>query len=71
MSTSGETASYTVNGMTCGHCVASVTEEVAEIDGVRDVVVDLASGALTFASDRPVPRETVEAAVREAGYQLA
>ena len=71
MSTSGETASYTVHGMTCGHCVASVTEEVSEIDGVRDVVVDLATGALTFASDRPVPRATVEAAVRDAGYQLA
>ncbi|GAB3866425.1 heavy-metal-associated domain-containing protein [Nocardioides maradonensis] len=71
MSIPGETTSYTVTGMTCGHCVASVTEEVAEIDGVRDVTVDLASGTLTFAADRPVPRETVEAAVREAGYQLA
>jgi copper chaperone CopZ len=57
--------------MTCGHCVASVTEEVGEIEGVRDVVVDLASGSLTFAADRPVPRATVEAAVREAGYELA
>lgn len=64
-------ASYTVTGMTCGHCVASVTEEVGEIDGVRDVEVDLASGALTFASDEPIARDTVEAAVREAGYALA
>lgn len=64
-------ASYTVTGMTCGHCVASVTEEVSEIDGVRDVQVDLASGQLTFDSDQPVSRDTVEAAVREAGYALA
>jgi copper chaperone CopZ len=71
MSTPSESTSYTVTGMTCGHCVASVTEEVAEIEGVRDVVVDLATGSLTFASDRPVPREAVAAAVREAGYQLA
>ncbi|HWU22069.1 MAG TPA: heavy metal-associated domain-containing protein [Nocardioides sp.] len=71
MSTAEENASYIVTGMTCGHCVASVTEEVAEIEGVHDVEVDLASGSLRFASDRPVPRETVEAAVREAGYQLA
>jgi copper chaperone CopZ len=63
--------SYTVVGMTCGHCVASVTEEVSEIAGVRDVTVDLASGALTFDSDQPVPRDVVEAAVHEAGYQLA
>ena len=64
-------ASYTVSGMTCGHCVASVTEEVGELGGVRDVEVDLASGSLRFSSDQPVPREAVEAAVREAGYQLA
>ena len=63
-------ASYTVTGMTCGHCVASVTEEVSEIDGVRDVVVDLSTGNLTFASDRPVPRDAVDTAVREAGYTL-
>lgn len=61
---------YTVTGMTCGHCVASVTEEISEITGVRNVDVDLASGALTFESDQPVAREAVEAAVREAGYQL-
>ena len=62
--------SYVVTGMTCGHCVASVTEEVGEIAGVRDVVVDLASGSLTFASDEPIARERVAAAVREAGYEL-
>lgn len=63
--------SYTVTGMTCGHCAASVTEEVEEIAGVRDVTVDYESGSLTFASDEPVSREAVEAAVTEAGYQLA
>ncbi len=62
--------SYVVEGMTCGHCVASVTEEVSEIAGVHDVVVDLATGALSFASDEPIARETVAAAVREAGYEL-
>ena len=68
---STQTASYTVTGMTCGHCVASVTEEVSAIEGVREVVVDLATGSLTFTSDQPVPAEAVEAAVREAGYALA
>ncbi|HNQ08323.1 MAG TPA: cation transporter [Tetrasphaera sp.] len=62
---------YTVTGMTCGHCVASVTEEVSAIPGVGDVQVDLASGALTFTSGAAVTREQVDAAVTEAGYALA
>ena len=41
------TASYTVTGMTCQHCVASVTEEIGEISGVTDVAVDLPTGAVT------------------------
>ena len=61
---------YTVTGMTCGHCVASVTEEVSELAGVRDVLVDLDSGRLSFVSDQPVARELVEAAVTEAGFHL-
>jgi len=65
------TQSYTVTGMTCGHCVASVTEEVQEISGVTDVAVDLASGSLTVTSDQPLDDATVKAAVEEAGYALA
>lgn len=57
--------------MTCGHCVSSVSEELQEIDGVREVDVDLATGAVTVHSDEPVPADALEAAVREAGYQLA
>jgi copper chaperone CopZ len=64
-------ASYTVSGMTCEHCVASVTEEVAEVAGVTDVRVDLATGRLEVAGDRPVPDADVQAAVEEAGYRIA
>ncbi len=64
-------SAYTVTGMTCGHCVASVTEEVQEIPGVTDVQVDLASGSLRFSSEQPVSDADVKAAVEEAGYQLA
>lgn len=67
----GEVSQYTVTGMTCGHCVSSVTEEIQQIDGVRDVAVDLATGAVTVTADQPVPAEAVTAAVREAGYQVA
>jgi len=62
---------YTVAGMTCQHCVASVTEEVSEITGVTGVDVDLATGALRVSSDQPVPDEAVRGAVEEAGYSLA
>lgn len=62
---------FTVTGMTCGHCVASVTEEVQEIAGVEDVAVDLPTGAVTITSAAPLDESAVKAAVEEAGYQLA
>ena len=65
------TATYTVVGMTCGHCVSAVTEEVAQVPGVSAVDVDLASGGLTVTSDAPVEESAVRAAVEEAGYELA
>ena len=64
------TGTYTVSGMTCGHCVASVTEEVQEIPGVDTVDVVLETGALTVTSSQPVDDAAVKAAVEEAGYQL-
>jgi len=62
---------YTVTGMTCGHCVASVTEEVEEIPGVESVDVVLETGSLTVTSVEPVDDAAVKAAVEDAGYQLA
>ena len=62
---------FTVTGMTCGHCVASVTEEITEIDGVTDVAVDLPTGAVTVTSTHPLDEADVRAAVKEAGYELA
>jgi len=63
--------SFNVVGMTCGHCVAAVTSEVSKIDGVTKVEVDLASGAVTVESDRPVDPGAFAAAIDEAGYALA
>jgi copper chaperone CopZ len=65
------TASYTVVGMTCGHCVNAVTEEVSAVPGVSTVDVDLESGGLTVTSDAPVDEAVVRAAVEEAGYSVA
>ncbi len=63
--------SFNVVGMTCGHCVAAVSSEVSKIDGVTKVDVDLASGAVTVESDRPIDPTAFAAAVDEAGYALA
>ena len=64
-------SSWTVTGMTCDHCVASVTEEVAALAGVVDVRVDLESGRVDVTSDEPLDADQVAAAVDEAGYALA
>ena len=65
------TETYSVTGMTCGHCVQAVTEELLRLPGVRDVKVDLNSGAVSVESDGLVPLDEVRGAVDEAGYALA
>ncbi len=68
------TATYTVSGMTCAHCVAAVSEEVGRLDGVTAVDVDLnADGAsrVTVTSATPLAVDAVRDAIDEAGYSLA
>ncbi len=65
-----EESTWTVTGMTCGHCVASVTEEISEIPGVESVDVVLDSGAVTVTSATPLQRAEVDEAVTGAGYTL-
>jgi copper chaperone len=65
-----EIRSYFVEGMTCDHCRASVSEEVGELAGVVGVEVDLDSGRLEVRGTR-LSDDEVRAAVDEAGYQLA
>ena len=62
---------YTVTGMTCEHCVKSVTEEVSKIDGIESVAVDLPTGAVTVVSAATPSDEDIRAAVDEAGYRVA
>ena len=64
------TTVLTVQGMTCGHCVAAVTEEVSAIAGVTGVEVDLESGRVTVTADADPAPEAMLAAVDEAGYTL-
>jgi copper chaperone len=68
------TSTYRVEGMTCSHCVASVTEELSQVPGVTGVNVDLKAGEaspVTVTSTKALDSHVVDAAVQEAGYQLA
>ncbi|MDE0805766.1 MAG: heavy metal-associated domain-containing protein [Acidimicrobiales bacterium] len=64
------TTTYTVTGMTCDHCVRSVTEEVSKIDGVTGVDIDLGSGKVTVESSTDIASTDFAAAVEEAGYEV-
>jgi copper chaperone len=65
-----QTRDYTVEGMTCSHCVLSVREEVVEVAGVSAVDVDLAAGRITV-TGQDVDDDAVRQAVAEAGYEVA
>jgi copper ion binding protein len=65
------TTRFTVEGMTCGHCVAAVHDELSQLPGVQSVQVDLDSGAVVVDSADPIDAVTIAAAVDEAGYRIA
>jgi copper chaperone len=68
-----QTSTFGVTGMTCGHCVQSVTDELTALPGVKSVSVELAPQAtsqVTVVSDAPLDAEAVRGAVDEAGYTL-
>jgi len=62
---------FTVTGMTCGHCVASVTSEVSKLNGVTKVDIDLATGSVRVESKQSLDPVEFAAAVEEAGYEVA
>lgn len=62
------TATFTATGMTCQHCVGSVTKEVSELAHVTSVSVDLPSGTVTVESDASIPQDEIIAAIDKAGY---
>lgn len=61
---------YTVEGMTCGHCVQSVSTGLSALPGVTGVEVDLNTGTVQVTSEAPLAQETVGHAVDEAGFTL-
>jgi copper chaperone CopZ len=63
--------SFTVTGMSCGHCVASVTEEVKTLPGVSEVTIVLASGQVSVTVEEPIDPSDLSRVISGAGFQLA
>ncbi|MED7950210.1 MULTISPECIES: heavy-metal-associated domain-containing protein [unclassified Streptomyces] len=64
------TITYSVTGMSCGHCENSVSKELSTLAGVTDVSADAKAGTVTVSAASPLDDELVRAAVDEAGYEL-
>ncbi|TLP93052.1 heavy-metal-associated domain-containing protein [Nesterenkonia salmonea] len=62
------TRTYSVKGMSCGHCEGAIHSELAEIEGVADIVVSAQTGRLTLTTEPNLDDSDVVAAVEEAGY---
>ena len=59
-----------VKGMSCQHCVGSVTKALSEIDGITDVKVNLEKGEATFEETCPVPEKTIKEAISKIGFEV-
>ncbi len=70
MSDAPITQQLTVEGMTCGHCVAAVRDEISQLPGVTSVEVDLDTGRVEVSTLGPVDDAALAAAVDEAGYRV-
>ncbi|MEV4557489.1 cation transporter [Kitasatospora sp. NPDC049285] len=64
------TVTYTVSGMSCGHCEKAISAEVSALPGVTQVAADSAAGTVTVSAEAPLSDEQIAAAVDEAGYAL-
>lgn len=64
-------AKIKVSGMRCGHCVASVTKTLSEIDGITDVQVDLNSSEATYNETKPVDLEIIKGAITKIGFEAS
>ncbi|MEU9132549.1 cation transporter [Kitasatospora sp. NPDC048540] len=64
------TITYTVTGMSCGHCEKSVSAEVSVLPGVTEVAADAKAGTVTVSAAAPLAEEQLRAAIDEAGFAL-
>ena len=66
-----KTETFNVPSISCDHCVRAITEEVQAVDGVQHVQVDLASKVVTIQTNEQISRDTLTAAIQEAGYDVS
>ncbi|MER7671850.1 cation transporter [Kitasatospora sp. NPDC096128] len=64
------TITYTVSGMSCGHCEKAISEELSALAGVTEVAADSQAGTVTVSSTAPLAEDQIRAAIDEAGYEL-
>lgn len=63
-------ATIKIKGMSCNHCVMAVTKALYEIDGIKDIKVDLSTGEATFEEEKPSNMTVVKEQVKKAGYEV-
>jgi len=59
-----------VKGMSCQHCVMSVTKALTQLEGIRNVQVDLAKGEVRFDNTKSITSDQIQKAIEDAGYQV-
>jgi copper chaperone len=59
-----------VKGMSCQHCVASVTKALSDIDGITDVQVNLEKGEATYNEQNPIAEQTIKDAISNIGFEV-
>ena len=59
-----------VKGMSCQHCVMSVTKALGQLEGIKNVQVDLAKGEVRFDNLKEIASNRIEKAISDAGYQV-
>ena len=62
--------SVKIKGMSCQHCVMAVTKALSELDGIKNVQVDLKSGTATYDEIKPIDASVIAAAIKRAGYDV-
>ena len=60
-----------VKGMSCQHCVISVTKALTKLDGIQNVKVDLQKGEVSFDNTKSLGSEKIEKSISDAGYEVA
>jgi len=63
-------ATIKIKGMSCNHCVMAVTKALGEIDGIKDIKVDLSQGEATFEEGKSIDMNVVREKIKKAGYEV-